>query len=358
MEISQESEMAEEDHDDGESVLYDKQGFPVNLDPYEEPLDFEPPEIHGKGKYDSYSKRHKEELRAKGIKIRRGTFTTQEDKILKRNYKKFAKVHNLKNPHILLGINSRNTESKKLKRYKRITNFYYRLAKNLNDRTIHTIVSRARKIFHKFRKASSIGQIRDNAQLDQKIRALQAQYGNRWFKISELVQVDARVLSDYIRFAPHNNIKKGTWTEEENIKLIDKTKEVLDAESLEGTYRGIDWNQVATHIGNRNSEQCRRHFLMNLAWTQNHDEPKQRWTKENSVSLIERIHSCMYDEGVDQEAYLDWDNIFLDFPNCVSYLKLQVHWSQLKAVIPNYQLKEFQEIVDYLYNEYRPQLLR
>lgn len=317
-----------------------------------EELNFEPPILHGNGTPTPLTKQQKETFSALGIQLKMGKWTKSEDKILTRNWKNFIEKYNLKAPHVLLGLGQ--NKEKVVKKFIHAKKFYFQLAKDLNNRSIHSCYLRARKLFHIYREDEKKGWTGTPEEFIDDLERLVSIYGKKWTKIGHIVKRDAKNVSEIIRWHRKNAIK-GHWSEEEEEQLIHAVKTVIQSEDVAGIYYGIQWEEVAKLVPTRNSQQCRQHWLLNTCWKINQDnKPRERWKDADTIRLIYHLYRL----PTDDEKDVDWDELALKFDNVASYASLKQKWAYFKQKVPGYQNKDFEDIITYLYCKYLPSLLK
>ncbi|XP_023216563.1 transcription termination factor 1-like [Centruroides sculpturatus] len=330
------------DDDDNQDYFYDFE---------EEELDFEPPILHGNGYPSTLTKQQKERLSSMGIELRMGCWSKREDDILKRNWINLIKKYELKQPHILLGLSQKKSHVA-VQKFIKAKKFYYQLAEDLNNRTIHSCYLRARKLFHPYRDENKKGWVGTSRDEVEDLQALVSVYGDKWTKIGHMVNRDGKNISEIIRWHRKNAVK-GHWSAEEEENLIEAVKNVLQVNDVAGVYYGIQWEEVAKLVPSRNSNQCRQHWLLNTCWKINNDKPRERWKDTDTVRLIYHLYRL----STDNEKDIDWDALASEFDNVASYAHLKQKWLHFKQKVPGYQNKDFEDIITYLYCCYLPSLL-
>ncbi|XP_067136600.1 cyclin-D-binding Myb-like transcription factor 1 [Centruroides vittatus] len=265
--------------DDNQDYFYDFE---------EEELDFEPPILHGNGYPSMLTKQQKERLSSMGIELRMGSWSKSEDKILKRNWNNLIEKYKLKHPHVLLGLTQKKV-CMAVRKFIRVKKFYCQLAKDLNNRPIHSCYLRARRLFHPYRNENKKGWVGTSRDEVEDLQALVSIYGNKWTKIGHMVNREAKNISEIIRWHRKKAVK-GHWSAEEEENLIEAIKTVLQTNDVAGVYYGIQWEEVAKLVPTRNSYQCRQHWLLNTCWKINNDKPRERWKDTDTVRLIYHLY--------------------------------------------------------------------
>ncbi|XP_013786183.1 transcription termination factor 1-like [Limulus polyphemus] len=312
----------------------------LNLDTTEDPLDFIPPALHKAGTVCNLTSSGKEQLIFEGVKIRTGKWTKREDNIMKQNWQDLCKRYQLDHPTILLGIAQKRS---KYMNFLRAKHFYVRLAKGLNDRPLHSVYLRARKLFSSgFRQ----GRMKSN----EFSRALQLYqiHGRKWSKIGKTLNRRPDTVKDILRYRTTKEVI-GVWSPEEDESLIKAVQEFIGCTDTEGICHGLKWVEIAKLVPTRNESQCRQHWLTKLCWAKsNKDSDKVNWKPEDTRTLIKHL----YDISAESEGDVDWDALAEKFEMTMSYYSLQFKWWSLKYTVPDWETKDFEEIVAYLYHHH------
>jgi hypothetical protein len=246
-----------------------------------------------------------------------------------------------------------------------------RLAKGLPERTLFSVYGRARKLFSGLTKTDTL-----TVEERQQILDLYQDFGNQYSLIAEKLLVDIKTVREIIRNTLKPNLKrirKGLWDEKEENDLLKAIKDIFKDQDLKNSYQNIPWSLVATKM-NRNEVQCRQHFYSTLCWKILHPDSQRKscWKKHyDSIKLIYFLHRSDYEN----ETQIDWDLLKEKFAEFVNYLifflifffldiffdlfflfysvivfnKLTRIWYLLKISVPDYHLKSYRQIIEWLF---------
>ncbi|XP_076320841.1 uncharacterized protein LOC143230709 [Tachypleus tridentatus] len=324
------------DTDDDQAVMEEE----LHLDATEDPLNFSPPALHKAGTVCNLTPSEKEQLLCKGVKIRTGKWTKRENDILKQNWEELCERYLLEHPTVLLGIAQKK---KKYMNFLRAKHFYIRLAKGLNDRSLHSVYLRARKLF-----SSGFRQGRMKNREFSKVLQLYQIHGRKWSMIGKKLNRRPDIVKEIFRYRTTKEVI-GVWSPEENEALIKAVQEFIGSSDTEGVCHGLKWAEIAKLVRTRNESQCRQHWLKTLCWAQsNKDRDKVKWKPEDSRMLIKHL----YELSAESEADVDWDDLAEKFEMPMSYYSVQFKWWNLKYTVPEWETKDFEEIVAYLYHHH------
>lgn len=131
----------------------------------------------------------------------------------------------------------------------------------------------------------------------------------------------------------------GEWLPEEEDSLVAAMKElhgdsVLDDVAVSSS---VTWEQVAKHVGSRNSIQCRAKWL--FSWPGSF---RAKWEKKWRYHDDLRLLRCL---GEEQEAgdedEVDWVALSSSWGNAKSPYYLRNKWSCLRRHVPNHSLNSY-----------------
>lgn len=322
-----------------------------NLDMEEETLDFQPPYLHelGFSKPKGLSKDDKKNLISQGICIRSGRWSKSEDKILKRNWDNFVNKYNIDNPAFLLGLyRGCGKKATEIITYRHVKKFRLQLAKDLNDRTLDSICSRAKNMLDRWNYKG-----RFSAEERGELFHLQCLMGNQWSKIAILMNRRGQTCNNVYRRYKRKP-SRGAWSKKEEEFLMKAVRRCVAGKNLRVKFHGYPWAKIASFVPKRNEYQCRAHWLTSLCWKYTYGK-HHKWSKRNDALLIH----VMYVDMVEDQSFIDWDYLHKIFKDSApSHVFLQDRWCKLKCKVPNFAKKDHESIVLYLYRNYLPKVLR
>ncbi|XP_071042853.1 cyclin-D-binding Myb-like transcription factor 1 [Parasteatoda tepidariorum] len=322
------------------------------LDLTEEPVDFTIPRLHLTESI-HYSSTDFESLKSKGVVIRSGRWSKEEENLLRRNFKDFQSRFGVYDALLLLGIGGRLPPYKykfeNFKKFLRVKHFYVRLGKDINERTLHSIYEKARDVFNPFKKS------KDCTSSDvASIILLQKRYGCKWTLIGQKLKINS---VDCYKIYMQNKMPclKGKWSKTEVIQLISAIKSVENGSDLSTVnLKRISWDKVSELVPTRNSDQCR------LEWMNNQSKiykriSYQKWNKSHSAKLIILLkNKFKYFE----EYLINWTEVYNYFKNVVhSECALKQKWHTMKSNVPDEYKMNFSKILDLCFKKYNKHIM-
>lgn len=255
------------------------------------------------------------ECESLGIRIKHKIkFTRQEDERIKKNWRKFKRKFNVSQVNKILGIFTSvktddqdvdcvKRERKEVRLFKYQTDFYLRLAYKLDDRTIYSIYQRARKILPDLLTARELSR-------KQKKRIIQIAKENglnKWSEIAKQFNCHSKSVNEIVRnkidLKEGRKFHKGKYTDEEDQKLIDVLKQVLNTDDLSYHYSNIPWTEVS-HRMRRAAADCKQRWQHHLHWKISNPDNDQIRLRE--IDKIKFIY-CLYRLNHQSEDEIDWD---------------------------------------------------
>nr|XP_060613119.1 transcription termination factor 1 [Anolis sagrei ordinatus]XP_060613120.1 transcription termination factor 1 [Anolis sagrei ordinatus]XP_060613121.1 transcription termination factor 1 [Anolis sagrei ordinatus]XP_060613122.1 transcription termination factor 1 [Anolis sagrei ordinatus] len=298
-------------------------------------------------------------FKKQGIALKFGKFSRGENALLRRNVEAFLEESGIDSAEKLLFTHRFPEEKDALKKLKARHLFGLKIAQGI-PRPWRLVYYRARKMFD---PQNYVG--RYSAEELHQIKKYQAQFGNNWKKMSELMGRSSHSLElkYYDMIAEFNT---GPWTKEETQKLIGIVKGYLEAKAdpakkegplmlrRENLYKGIPWFRVQEQMGSRWWKQCKEKWLslitkkMSGGKLRNHGLESLKFR----IELIERL----YDLNVEDVEDIDWEdlshligNVPPDYTKSRFYLVRTLY-------VPFWTQKGFSEAIDHLYTETLPKL--
>ncbi|GFV36934.1 transcription termination factor 1 [Trichonephila clavipes] len=210
--------------DNLENSNYDLFSESISLNFEPAPVNFSVPLLHKHEKL-SVTAEMKESLREKGVVIKYGRFSKEENTILKKNYQQFVEEFGIDDPCLLFGIGS-TTRNSKVFRFLRAKHFYIRLGKGLGNRPLISIYKRARTLFNPL-SSSKMFEKEEIVKLKHSYNIL----GNKWIKIGNILgRSDMNCQVSYRWHA--KEVNKGKWSSEEENNLINAIKTVAETDDI------------------------------------------------------------------------------------------------------------------------------
>uniref|UniRef100_A0A8C6YED2 Transcription termination factor 1 n=1 Tax=Naja naja TaxID=35670 RepID=A0A8C6YED2_NAJNA len=283
------------------------------------------------------------ELKKKGLAVRFGVFSQAENNLLTENIEAFLEESGIETAEKLLFSNRFPEEEVEIKRLKYKYLFCERIAQGI-ARPWRLVYYRARKMFDPQNYKG-----RYTKKEERKLFKYHAMYGNRWKKISELMNRSSHSIAlKYSQMVEDSNL--GPWTKDETYRLLQTLRNILkvkvkgldsaldnkDSKGAltllrENLYKNIGWMKVAAQVETRSWRQCKRKWMSILT--------KKMMGKSHfhglnnlrfKIDLIER-------------------NVPPDY--------VQSRYYTLKtSYVPFWYEKTFPEIIDYLFEETLPTL--
>uniref|UniRef100_A0A8C5SP94 Transcription termination factor 1 n=1 Tax=Laticauda laticaudata TaxID=8630 RepID=A0A8C5SP94_LATLA len=258
------------------------------------------------------------ELKKKGLAVRFGVFSQAENNLLTENIEAFLEESGIETAEKLLFSNRFPEEEAEIKRLKCQYLFCERIAQGI-ARPWRLVYYRARKMFDPQNYKG-----RYTKKEEKKLFKYHAMYGNRWKKISELMNRSSHSIAlKYSQMVEDCNL--GPWTKDETYRLLQTLRDILKAKVKgldsaldnrdsngaltllrENLYKNIGWMKVAAQVETRSWRQCKRKWMSILT--------KKMMGKSHfhglnnlrfKIDLIERL----YELNVADTNEIDWEHI-------------------------------------------------
>ena len=286
------------------------------------------------------SKEDRERMESAGLVWKRGRWSVQETRLLKRNVKAFMKEHGIEDiASFVLNTGKSKDRSRQ---------FYHYIGKGI-QRPLFGIY---RKVIQVFNVQNYIGKW--TAEMDQELQRLHKIYGNKWEEIGRHMGMSGRAVIDHFK-AQKNRKNIGRWTESEEKKLSDAMAELQREHGGEGDDlpSSVRWEDVATKVGSRNAVQCHHKWVVALSWKQTR-RAEAKWTGADDLKLI-HVLSSLQEEVEDEEA-VDWQALCRDWPAARNVTCLRLRWAAIRRDVPHYHVQTMQENLEYLLTNRIPAL--
>ncbi|XP_026568277.1 transcription termination factor 1 [Pseudonaja textilis] len=305
------------------------------------------------------------ELKKKGLAVRFGVFSQAENNLLTENIEAFLEESGIETAEKLLFSNRFPEEEAEIKRLKCKYLFCERIARGI-ARPWRLVYYRARKMFD---PQNYKGRYTEKEK--KNLFKYHAMYGNRWKKISELMNRSSHSIAlKYSQMVEDSNL--GPWTKDETYRLLQTVRDILKAKVKgldsaldnrdsngaltllrENLYKNIGWMKVAAQVETRSWRQCKRKWMSILT--------KKMMGKSHfhglnnlqfKIDLIERL----YELNVADTSEIDWEHIAGVIGNAPPDYVQSRFYIIKTTYVPFWYEKTFPEIIDYLFEETLPTL--
>ncbi|XP_068730756.1 cyclin-D-binding Myb-like transcription factor 1 [Montipora capricornis] len=283
------------------------------------------------------------ELKAKGIKIRKGVWSHKELNLLRSNVTTFLERYKISTADELLGEARMTKKDRKYwKHFKRKTGFFFHIGRGI-QRPLGLIYRCAMRIYD---ESNYIGIYTEKE--EKELKRLHAVHGRDWCTVGPLMgRSRLSVCRKFLKLIDQEGTNVGSWTDEEMKRLKEAVHRVTNTpDDQTGPFTGFSWRVVAKEVQTRSPQQCRIKWLHTLWFEESASE--KRWTEEDTRKLVTRL----YRSGVTEECDIDWMEVKSEFEIDCSPYWLHKKWHHIKTRVPNYQLLDFEDAIDYLYQKY------
>ncbi|KAF9966635.1 RNA polymerase I enhancer binding protein [Mortierella alpina] len=200
-------------------------------------------------------------LKEKGIAYRTGTFSSQEDQLIRQTIRDYVARHNMAEDSIKRWFENGNGRGRFEKND--LKALWVEIAVRLQTRPLLNIYLHVRRMFH---PQNNIGQW--TKQDDEKLVALYQKHKGQWTVIGQELGRMADSCRDRYRnhLKDQDTMKSGTWAPEEDEKLLSIMQELAAQQGksniLESTHM---WTLISEKMGGtRSRHQCRHRFSQTL----------------------------------------------------------------------------------------------
>ncbi|XP_054155964.1 cyclin-D-binding Myb-like transcription factor 1 [Oppia nitens] len=312
--------------------------------------------------YTFYGPKEKQIIEENNLTVITTKFSKYETEILRKNWQQFCDDYecdeNMKTR--LLGFfsfsdNYSKQERKSFRYFMRNSQFLFRLANGLPNRTLVNIYITARVKFNTLKRMCEL-----SADEKDNILELRRLYGRKWAKISEKYQCyPSSVTTYYDTYYDKNGepYDTGKWTPDENRRLLAAMKQWLNTDDLSQHIftKRIPYKQIKQLAEiNRSEFTVAQHWYYRLRWSvAQWDQLEDQWTHKDTAQLI----YCLFRYDFTDESAIDWDVIKEKFANISSFNALMRNWRLIKQTVPTFESKSYKQIIDFLYDNLLPQYL-
>jgi hypothetical protein len=151
----------------------------------------------------------------------------------------------------------------------------------------------------------------ENEQLLRKMSSLPKKPNGKfdWPKISESCPNKSwQQCKKHWEDALNPNIRKGSWTEEENQKLNAAIKRCMDLHPLDFDLKRFPWKEIAKEVPGRTGKQCRNRAFWKC--TANLNSQKGPWTQDEDENLKEQLQN----PPLNNKGEIQWTEIAESMP--------------------------------------------
>ncbi|KFM77482.1 Cyclin-D-binding Myb-like transcription factor 1, partial [Stegodyphus mimosarum] len=274
------------------------------------------------------SREEKTTLHNKGHMWKQGMWAKEEIELLENNIRLYCEEHDVTNPATIVFDMSKDERK----------DFYRTIAKGLN----RPLFSVYRRVIRMYDNKNHVGKYTSDEL--EKLKKLRSVYGNDWQTIGAAMGRSASSIKDRCRLMK-DNCNQGKWLPAEEHRLAEAVYELANALPGEMISTGLSWAVVAERVGTRSEKQCRTKWLNYLNWKV---AGGTEWTREDDVTLICRVYAL----NATDENQVDWAELAKGWLSVRSPQWLRGKWWSLKRHVPNCNIISFQEICEYLYQQF------
>lgn len=310
------------------------------------------------------------EFKKKGMAIRFGRFTAEENDRLRKNVEDFLSLSGIDCPQKLFYSSRYPEEKSTIKQLKVQYRFLTRICEGI-PRAKNLIYKRGRKMFDELNYKG-----RYTEEEEASLKRFQTLYGNNWIKIADLVGRSEQSVA--LKFLTFDRKNKGRWSYKERRILLkvmeDELRKTLDPAEMtdleqgatpernarlltiirEKLYQNIHWVDVAAKVKTRNWVQCRQQWMHLLTHRMSQGEAMSKSNKcvQAKINLINRLYAM----NVEDQYDIDWEDLTDVFGDVPPYC-VQRMFTRLKVShVPMWKSKSFGDIIDFLHENTVPAL--
>uniref|UniRef100_A0A670YAJ2 Uncharacterized protein n=1 Tax=Pseudonaja textilis TaxID=8673 RepID=A0A670YAJ2_PSETE len=284
------------------------------------------------------------ELKKKGLAVRFGVFSQAENNLLTENIEAFLEESGIETAEKLLFSNRFPEEEAEIKRLKCKYLFCERIARGI-ARPWRLVYYRARKMFD---PQNYKGRYTEKEK--KNLFKYHAMYGNRWKKISELMNRSSHSIAlKYSQMVEDSNL--GPWTKDETYRLLQTVRDILKAK-----VKGLD-----SALDNRDSNGAltllRENLYKNIGWMKVAAQPWENpFFKFEVLIKTSFANFRLYELNVADTSEIDWEHIAGVIGNAPPDYVQSRFYIIKTTYVPFWYEKTFPEIIDYLFEETLPTL--
>ena len=279
------------------------------------------------------SREVRQQMERDGLVWRKGRWSVQEIRLLKRNVKAFMREHGIKD------IASFILKTGGFDHKRHHCNFYQFIGKGI-QRPLFFIY---RKVIQVFNVQNYVGKWTE--EMDHELLKLHKVYGNKWAEIGRHIGTTGRACIDrFGKLDKRRNV--GQWSDEEEQKLLEVMTQLRQEHGGEGDDlpTGVSWKDVSRRVGTRTETQCLQKWVSNLSWKRT-PETAVKWSKLDTLKLINALASL---EAVEDEEEVDWDELCHGWPAAHNVSYLRSRWAVIRRDVPHYNVQTLHDNLEYL----------
>ncbi|XP_056138725.1 transcription termination factor 1-like isoform X2 [Lampris incognitus] len=298
-----------------------------------------------------------QEFRRKGITLRSGRCSDQENQQIRDNVADFLVLTGISSASQLFFPQRYKEREVEIRRLRVQHRFFERIAEDI-PRPCHQVHIRAKKMFD---KQNHMGRFSEEE--IHTLKKLQRLHGNDWKTISQKMNRSVYALEK--RFA-QLACRHGAWDSEEVDRLMQAmmglfcqnaagSSPVCPWLSREQLSNNLPWKDISEQVQTRSWSQCREKWFTHLKEKMACGRPAFSGgikTLEAKLNLINTLYNMKAEDVTD----IDWDQVAHVIGKVTAYY-LQKSFHRLKvSSIPNWPTLSYCEIIDFLQQNVVPQL--
>ncbi len=288
----------------------------------------------------------KQDMESRGFTIEYGKWSKKECDILDRNVKSFCKVARIDLDKLRKMLFD---DSPVARETRKEIGLYQKLAKGIK-RPIAVIYYKLRQVYNPDNYKGKFSE-----EELKRLVALHKKYGNSWKIIGEhMGRSSLSCLRKYRRICPFgddakkgdviDSVKHGRWLEDEVERLKSAVQQLFGNENDSSK---IHWGPVSAIVKTRNSEQCRRKWLLKLSLKDTGVKAK-KWSKLDDAKMIKALSKL----GVEADKSVNWEVVSDAIGRPIPTATLKEKWFLLKASVPDYHSLEMVQLLAWLKKEF------
>ncbi|XP_043487979.1 uncharacterized protein LOC122514908 [Polistes fuscatus] len=289
--------------------------------------------------------------------LRKGSFSLEEDKIIKRNWKKFCEVHNWEEDNIEPFISVKKSRQFYIPCFKERQKFIQFLANGLPWRSLFSVNTRFKMLYQNHtNQRYTVSEDKQILDYIKKHRNLEknkifwnlARILNRT-RLSIWSHYELVLKSRYVEEEENISKIKPVWTLSLITRYVNGLLRITKCDCIEELKNAIIPKIIWIKLGNKLNICYKR---LKYFWAaQLHMQlfcPKTIYMNDIKIQLIE----YMYIKGISSRREIIWSNILKHFDGMTSYFLNQVLFSlMMESDVKECKKKSFLDAIEYLYEE-------
>nr|XP_005168697.1 transcription termination factor 1-like isoform X2 [Danio rerio] len=300
------------------------------------------------------------EFRKQGIEMRTGRFSTAENERLRQNVNNFMALTGVTDAVKLFFPSRYPKEANALRKLKKKHRFFESIADGI-PRFCNDVYDRGARVYDDRNYKGHFS--------EEEVKLLlkyYKRYGRDFKKISDKTNRSCRSLESRLLFITE---RKGPWSSKEVQRLLravrDYVVSVLKSANpnqrkpkrvnKEILYKKLPWTKIAGQVKTRCWMTCKSKWMTILTARMSSGTTfRGRKSQEAKIKLIKAMYELQVEDAVD----VPWEDLTAVFGDVLpSYV--QSRWHKLKVNhVPDWKNKSFADIVDFLYENVLPGLVK